>query len=202
MTDRYCPSCGRHGVFDNAMNDPRMFICPCGMTWYAVTSDDHVGIKSSPRAEICEAIGSAIVAYHVKDEEINRQRDAQRLKAIRWYADELCKGPIVGGTPANIPYEIDNYRSDAWEALRKAVMIRDPVCRVCGKRPTQEVHHIRPRYLKGKDHPRNLIGLCLVCHDEVHRQIDAGIQTVLEESLDIKPLKQATALDEFLGVNE
>lgn len=66
-------------------------------------------------------------------------------------------------------------------------MLRDPICRICGKRPTKEVHHIRPRFLKGTDHPRNLIGLCLECHDEVHRKIDNGIQTALMESLDINP---------------
>lgn len=47
------------------------------------------------------------------------------------------------------------------------------------------MHHIRPRFLNGKNHPQNLICLCRDCHDEVHRRIDAGIDEVLRNSLDL-----------------
>lgn len=142
------------------------------------------------------------MAYHVKDEDTNRQRDANREKAIDWYLDELCKGPIIGGTLSTIPGDLDNYGSFAWEALEKAIRVRDPMCRICGARPTREVHHIRPKHLKGRDHPRNLIGLCLECHDEVHRKIEMGIQKVLEDSLAIEPPeppKPTSTLDTFMG---
>lgn len=79
------------------------------------------------------------------------------------------------------------FGSDEWAALKRGVLLRDPVCQMCGIRPTKEVHHIRPRFLKGTNHPRNLIGLCLECHDEVHRYIEDGIQKVLEDSLSIDP---------------
>lgn len=87
---------------------------------------------------------------------------------------ELMKGPITGGLRKEIPIE-NMFGSDEWQGLRRGVMLRDPICRICGERPTKEVHHIRPRYLGGKNHPRNLIGLCLECHDEVHRYIEYGL---------------------------
>lgn len=46
-----------------------------------------------------------------------------------------------------------------------------------------EVHHIRPRYLRGKNHPRNLVCLCTKCHDEVHRRIESGICDAIARSL-------------------
>ena len=87
------------------------------------------------------------------------------------------------------------FGSDVWNALEKAILIRDPMCRICGQRESREVHHIRPRHLKGKDHPRNLIGLCLECHDEVHRRIDRGIQDVLESSLGIRIMPMGNQSD-------
>lgn len=74
-----------------------------------------------------------------------------------------------------------------WEGEKKCILIRDPICRICGKNPSVEVHHIRPKHLKGNPvHPGNLIGLCLECHDEVHRRIDKGIQKAIDESLEIE----------------
>jgi 5-methylcytosine-specific restriction protein A len=51
-----------------------------------------------------------------------------------------------------------------WEKLRQFVLYRDPVCQVCGLRPSTEVDHIIP----GDNHsPANLQGICAdPCHKE------------------------------------
>lgn len=52
MTDQYCPSCGKHGTFRNALDDSRLFQCPCGMMWRTVTNKDTLSIKDPRKAEI------------------------------------------------------------------------------------------------------------------------------------------------------
>lgn len=50
-----------------------------------------------------------------------------------------------------------------WGRLRRLVLRRDPVCRICGVAPSTEVDHIR----RGNDHSLdNLRGVCGPCHKE------------------------------------
>jgi 5-methylcytosine-specific restriction protein A len=48
-----------------------------------------------------------------------------------------------------------------WSRRRAAVLRRDPVCRLCGKRPSTEVDH---RDAEGSDTLSNLQGACTPCH--------------------------------------
>lgn len=78
---------------------------------------------------------------------------------------------------------------ERWNRVRMKVLMRDPVCTVCGKRPSKEVDHRFPEgglrerwekngYLTSDDryNPDNLEGLCHRCHaerteiDRKHRQ--------------------------------
>ena len=54
------------------------------------------------------------------------------------------------------------------ENIRKAVILRDGrKCMECGKSNCRlEVHHIKPRRLKGSSTPGNLITLCTKCHQK------------------------------------
>lgn len=48
-----------------------------------------------------------------------------------------------------------------WRRRRALILQRDPVCRICNRRPSTEVDHIRP----GDDHSdANLQGACSPCH--------------------------------------
>ena len=136
-----------------------------------------------------------------RNPEATRERERQRDETVRWTVSELMKGPILGGTAQDIDSQGWMFGSYYWESVKRAVILRDPVCRICGKRPTMEVHHIRPRFLNGKDHPRNLVGLCFECHDEVHRAIDRGIKEALEQSLNVK-VPVALPLESFIERQE
>lgn len=59
------------------------------------------------------------------------------------------------------------YRSREWRELRAYVLKRDPTCRTpgCGK-PSVAVDHIVQRAKGGADHPSNLRGLCIPCHNQ------------------------------------
>ena len=136
-----------------------------------------------------EQLDKTLEVFYTKNVETNKKREAEKEKAIEWIITNIMKGPIKGGvygTEYNNPDCAWTFGSDIWKGEQKCILIRDPICRICGKKPSVEVHHIRPKHLKGNPtHPGNLIGLCLDCHDEVHRRIDNGIQKVVEESLDI-----------------
>ena len=43
------------------------------------------------------------------------------------------------------------------------------VCLLCGKRLIEHFHHIVPQSENGSDTADNIAGLCLKCHDEVHK---------------------------------
>jgi 5-methylcytosine-specific restriction protein A len=48
-----------------------------------------------------------------------------------------------------------------WPSRRARVLVRDPVCRLCGQQPSTEVDHIVP----GDNHDlTNLQGVCTACH--------------------------------------
>lgn len=150
-----------------------------------------------------EQLEKTLEVYYVKDEETNRKREEDKKKSIDWIINGIMNGPIQGGvqgsdynTPA-FSWTFGN--SSVWEGEKKCILIRDPICRICGKNPSVEVHHIRPKHLKGNPiHPGNLIGLCLECHDEVHRRIDKGIQKAIDESLEIEVTTASKSLEKWL----
>lgn len=140
--------------------------------------------------DIREILDTVLVPYMTKNEELNRERMNNKRLAVKWILEQLKNGPVKGGVRGNssmteIPEYLYMFGSSVWEAEKKVILLRDPLCRICGERESKEVHHIRPKHLKGSYyHPCNLIGLCKECHDEVHRNIDTGIDRVIESSLD------------------
>lgn len=194
----FCPSCGEKSVWELEGSCDLKY-CECGMVWRPMTSSICYDADTSVREQVRDAIDKTLQVYMTKKEEVNEQRIRQKERAVNKLTVEVMKGPIEGGTLAPPPVEGHMFGTDQWHALQKAVLIRDSMCRICGQKPSQEVHHIRPRHLKGQDHPRNLIGLCLDCHDEVHRRIDNGIQEVCVQSLKIKPPKAQTTLEDVIG---
>lgn len=147
--------------------------------------------------KVYEVLDRTIEVYEVRDPQVTAERYEQKEKAIEWIMDELKKGPIQGGTMADTSDSLWGFGGCEWDAVREAIrVIYDDRCAICGA-PAREVHHIRPKHLKGRNHPRNLILLCNECHDEVHRQIDHGIQNLLETSLNV-PIRKEHSLDGFL----
>lgn len=148
--------------------------------------------------KVYEVLDRTIEVYEVRDPKVTAERYELKRKSIEWFMNELKKGPIQGGTLADTSEDIWGFGGTEWDAVRDAIrVIYEDKCAICGK-PAREVHHIRPKHLKGKNHPRNLILLCNDCHDEVHRKIDQGIQNVLNESLSICPKDNSVSLEKFL----
>ena len=148
---------------------------------------------------IKKILDKKLEVWEVRDPKVTAERYKNKEQAIQWTIEQLRLEPIKGGTTADVPYEFFHTFGNAseWTALHDAVFIRDDnKCRICGG-PAEEVHHIRPRHLQGKNHPRNLISLCRDCHDEVHRRILDGIQKSLEDSLDFGP-KVTSSLEGFM----
>ena len=54
----------------------------------------------------------------------------------------------------------------AWQKIRREVLASEPVCAVCGIRPSRQVDHILPRVWGGGDERSNLRGICVACHKQ------------------------------------
>ena len=52
--------------------------------------------------------------------------------------------------------------------------IQGGVCLLCGKRPIENIHHVRAQSRKGSDTLANQAGLCCACHDLVHKDTEAA----------------------------
>jgi 5-methylcytosine-specific restriction endonuclease McrA len=55
------------------------------------------------------------------------------------------------------------YKTTAWRVLRKAVIEAQPLCVLCGQRPSVVADHRVPRRMGGSDTPDNLQGACWPC---------------------------------------
>lgn len=69
-----------------------------------------------------------------------------------------------------------NYHDPAWEELRRRVLIRDPICLNCHKRPSSTVDHIVPVSRGGKDEMSNFQGMCKSCHNSKTATEGGGFQ--------------------------
>lgn len=64
--------------------------------------------------------------------------------------------------------------SPEWRELRRKVMARcRGVCEGCGARAAVQVHHLTYRRL-GREMLFDLVGVCLPCHEEIHRDAAGG----------------------------
>jgi len=59
-----------------------------------------------------------------------------------------------------------------WQRIRRIILRRDPICKICGRAPSTEVDHIIPREAGGTDDPDNLQGACKPCHSRKTAQED------------------------------
>lgn len=62
------------------------------------------------------------------------------------------------GTPAQRGYNAQ------WRRIRRLILARDPICRICCVVPSTEVDHIKPLRQGGTHEPANLQALCGSCH--------------------------------------
>lgn len=66
------------------------------------------------------------------------------------------------------------YNSSRWRALRRRVILEQPVCAICDLAITCDVDHITPIEAGGDVWSRsNLQGLCLHCHSQKTRKEQA-----------------------------
>jgi 5-methylcytosine-specific restriction enzyme A len=81
-------------------------------------------------------------------------------------------------------------RGRKWMRLREMVLIEEPVCMLCGQRPSTQVDHKKPVSEGGTDERDNLQGVCYDCHDAKTRN-DLGIKhTPRKIGIDGYPIKQ------------
>ena len=66
------------------------------------------------------------------------------------------------------------YASPEWRALRYAVLLRDPVCKLCRNEWSTQADHKTPRSQGGADTMENLQGACWSCHSRMTVQFDGG----------------------------
>src|SRR3990167_4099221 len=62
------------------------------------------------------------------------------------------------------PHTDPGWVRSAWS---KAVLARDPVCVICGQRPSTEAHHVKAEADGGRATMENGAGLCGPCHERI-----------------------------------
>jgi 5-methylcytosine-specific restriction endonuclease McrA len=68
-------------------------------------------------------------------------------------------------TGERTPDAVKIYHSQKWLNTRKAVLSRDPICRVCNDALSTQVDHIKPLSQGGDPYAlENLQGICTSCH--------------------------------------
>lgn len=60
-----------------------------------------------------------------------------------------------------------------WQRLRKMVLARDPICKICNREPSTDADHIVAKPV-GRDAMENLRGLCHSCHSKKTVREDSG----------------------------
>jgi len=64
-------------------------------------------------------------------------------------------------------------------------------CQLCGGLNCLSIHHITPRREGGSNHPRNLLTLCVPCHDYVElNELNYGDIMKKKKELEEKPRKK------------
>jgi 5-methylcytosine-specific restriction protein A len=74
-----------------------------------------------------------------------------------------------------------------WVNMRHVVLVEEPVCKICGRKPSNEVDHIIPLCKGGTDRRDNLQGICVDCHNAKTAK-DLGIRPARPIGLDGYPL--------------
>ena len=67
------------------------------------------------------------------------------------------------------------YASPDWRALRYAVLLRDPICKLCDRARSTQADHKTPRSQGGADTMENLQGACWSCHSRKTANENRGI---------------------------
>lgn len=66
------------------------------------------------------------------------------------------------------------YNSTKWRKLRDKYLKEHPMCEICGKNPTQDIHHLKSFIVRDEIDwelfldENNLEGLCKECHGKIH----------------------------------
>ncbi len=88
------------------------------------------------------------------------------------------------GFPTNMHY----LRSNLWKRIRRNILYRDKLCRVCDTAKSTQVHHLSYDIatMRGRDR-KNLIGICGGCHKFI--ELRDGEKVTLEKANDRGGLK-------------
>lgn len=147
-----------------------------------MTMGEPIEMTAEEEEQLREQLRHDLPVLYTKNEEVNREREYDLNRTVDWIISEFKKGPIITGTTQKLPEYTWLFGCNIWQAERNAAKSLYPLCAICGD-GTKEIHHIRPRQLRGSDHPRNLIGLCSECHDNIHRKIVANVTSALDNAM-------------------
>jgi len=82
-------------------------------------------------------------------------------------------------------------RGRRWVDMRHVVLVEEPVCRICGRKPSSQVDHIIPLCKGGTDSRDNLQGICFDCH-EIKTANDLGVRPARKIGIDGYPAPKQT----------
>lgn len=78
-------------------------------------------------------------------------------------------------------------RSEEWRDKSVFILQRDPICRVCDKKPSVDAHHLTYERIH-HERESDLIGICRTCHNFIHAHKE------LSSIFDLSRLRETIAL--------
>lgn len=106
-----------------------------------------------------------------KNNEKNAKKQQKNAKKQQKNSEILSKNSTQYSRPA----ENDYYSTSVWKTMSQELRKEHEICQLCGKRKSEEVHHIFPFMHQFEDvreevflDKDNLICLCTDCHHQVH----------------------------------
>lgn len=93
-------------------------------------------------------------------------------------------------------YREQYLRSEEWRLLSAAILLRDPMCRLCEKNKSNDAHHLTYERIH-HELPDDLIGVCRKCHNLVHKYLGIAqcntlraLKAAIEESRSVHRLDE------------
>lgn len=114
--------------------------------------------------------------------------DNLRKKGAEWIMRQVLMPTISIGTDRQLPDYFNKFVGYGRKAIENAIYFRDGhKCHYCDSRAVM-VREIRPAFMGGHSHPRNMIAVCWECNKEVSELLKDNLELAVKRTFELLDL--------------